>query len=163
MKLLVFSDIHGGLDAVKTLINRIGNNKYDAVIFAGDFTSHENVQQQYQYQEIMEKLIGLKAPIYYVYGNRDDPSPRPTYPTYLSKGIKVAIGEGLFLTSDETKVDSNTIYVDHGHTSHIFQRNAFLHIEGHIHMGVKYQNYLVGMKTDQQNQLGDSTIRNSKS
>ena len=32
-----------------------------------------------------------------------------------------------------------------------------------LNFHVKYPNYLVGMKTDQQNQLGDRTIHNSKS
>ena len=138
MRILVFSDIHGDLESVKTLMNCIRQKQYSVVIFAGDFTSFEDVQERYQ--KIMEILTCLKAPIYYVYGNRDLPPPKPTYPTYLSQGIKVGIGEGLSITSDANKVDQNTIYVSH--KSNLFQRNAFIHIEGHIHMGVKYQNYL---------------------
>jgi predicted phosphodiesterase len=138
MNILAFSDIHGNTDIIKKLLEEVKENRYDAIIFAGDFTSFHNIQVLYQ--EIMDLLSTLNAPIFYVFGNRDSPRPNPTRPTLLKTGLKPEIGAGIFITTDTRLVDNRTIYVAHKHR--VFQENAFLHIEGHVHIGVQYHNYI---------------------
>ena len=103
MNLLAFSDVHGNGDVIKTLVNNVKQKEYDAIIFAGDFTSYENVQELYE--EIMKELLTLQTPIYYVFGNRDFPPPKPTFPTLLRKGSKIKIGDNLFITTDQKLVN----------------------------------------------------------
>ena len=137
-EILAFSDVHGNVEAVRTLIESVKQKKYEAVIFAGDFASFEDVQNLYE--KTMKLISFLGTPCYYVFGNRDLPPPTPTYPTLLGKGTKEEIGEGIFVTADERLVDKDTIYVSHW--SSTFRRNAFLHVDGHTHLGMMYKNYL---------------------
>ena len=138
ISILAFSDTHGNVGAVETLVDHVVQKTYEAVIFAGDFASFKDVQDHYE--KTMELLCSLEAPCYYIFGNRDRPPPTPTYPTLLKRGVKKEIGEGIFVTADEELVDKDTIYVSHG--SSTLHRNAFLHIDGHTHLGMKYKNYL---------------------
>lgn len=76
----------------------------------------------------------------HVFGNRDFPLPDSTYPTLLGKGLKTGLGQNISVTGDKELVDENTIYVTHKGKN--LQKNAFLHIEGHTHLGMRCKNYL---------------------
>ncbi|MGC9310865.1 MAG: metallophosphoesterase family protein [Candidatus Aenigmatarchaeota archaeon] len=147
MRILAVSDTHGNVESAKSLVNAVAGKKYDAVIFAGDFTSFEDVQKLYE--AIMGELCKIGAPVYYVFGNRDrlfdgfglgiSAMPKPVKPIFLGEG-KFEIGDGIFITGDPELVDGRTIFV-----SHRFGRlleSALLHIEGHIHYGIRYKNYI---------------------
>ncbi|MBN2095304.1 MAG: metallophosphoesterase family protein [Candidatus Aenigmarchaeota archaeon] len=147
MKILAFSDIHGEVGAVKVLTKLVKNNKYDAIIFAGDFSSFHEVQEVYE--KTMKELSKLKAPCYYVFGNRDrsfDPfgigiyvEPEPKYPNLVSDD-KIEIGEGICITANPNLVDERTIFL--AHRAERFVKEALLHIEGHVHAGIVYKNYI---------------------
>jgi predicted phosphodiesterase len=147
MKILAFSDIHGEIGAVKALVKAVRGKTYDAIIFCGDFASFSDAQAVYE--EIMEQIQKIGAPCYYVFGNRDrsfDPfgiglciDPEATFPTHLSDQ-KVEIGEGISITSNPSLIDEKTIFISHLTGTH--QKDALLHIEGHVHYGIVYKNYI---------------------
>lgn len=147
MKILAFSDIHGNVAAVKAMVKAVRGKSYDAIIFCGDFASFVDIQRAYE--KIMEELQKIGSPCYYVFGNRDrefDPfgigicvSPEPKFPTFLDNQ-KVEIGEGISITANPELVDEKTIFISHLTSNHL--KNALLHIEGHVHYGIVYKNYI---------------------
>ena len=64
MRLLVFSDIHNNMDAVRALRQQEAN-EYDAVIVAGDIGS----ETAHQFFEVLDTFL---CPVFYVYGNWDN-------------------------------------------------------------------------------------------
>ena len=147
MKILAFSDIHGEVGAVKALVKKLRGKKYDAIIFCGDFASFSDAQEVYE--KVMKEIKKIGAPCYYVFGNRDrsfDPfgigicaEPEATFPTHLSDQ-RVEIGEGIFITANPALIDEKTIFISHLTSTH--QKEALLHIEGHVHYGIVYKNYI---------------------
>ena len=147
MKILAFSDVHGEVRAVRELARIVKGRKYDAVIFAGDFASFYDVQVAYE--RIMREIVKIGAPCFYVFGNRDrmfDPfgigisvEPEATFPTLLTDQ-KVEIGEGISITANPDLIDEKTIFLAHLTNTH--RKNALLHIEGHVHYGIVYKNYV---------------------
>jgi predicted phosphodiesterase len=147
LKILAITDTHGNVESAKALVNAVAGKKYDAIIFAGDFTSFKNVQETYE--EIMDILGKIGTPIYYVFGNRDRSfdslglgiwaEPEATRPTFLDMQ-REEIGEGVFITANPLLADDNTIFISH--RANQLAENALLHLEGHIHYGIYYKNYI---------------------
>ena len=139
MEILALSDSHGILMAVQELLNDV-DKKYDAVIFAGDFTNaifFPSLPNQEIFEETI-KFLKKFGPVYYSLGNRDV-NIKPTLPNYLAPGAVFQVA-GLKITSDNSKLDENTIYVTH-YDSQI-RLNALLHVEGHTHLGIQFNNYV---------------------
>lgn len=67
IKLLVFSDIHNNILAVKSLRDQ-ENNEYDAIIVAGDVGN-------YIWPGILSIIETFECPAYFVYGNWDNRQP----------------------------------------------------------------------------------------
>lgn len=147
MKILAVSDTHGNVESAKALVRAVKGKKYDAVVFAGDFTSFQNVQELYE--QIMDALGEIGAPVYYVFGNRDRSfddfglgiwaEPEATRQTLLDMQ-KEELGEGVFITANPLLVNENTIFVSH--RADRLMEDALLHIEGHIHYAMQYRNYI---------------------
>ena len=139
LELLALSDSHGAVQAVQELLNGV-DKKYDAVIFAGDFTNAIFFPRMNN-QEIFEETIQFLqkfGPVYYCLGNRDV-NIKPTLPNHLALGAVFQVG-GLKITSDNAMLDENTIYVTH--YDPLIRLNALLHLEGHTHLGVQFGNYI---------------------
>ncbi len=64
MRLLVFSDIHNNMNAVRALREQEAN-EYDVIIVAGDIGSETA-------HEFFEVLDTFECPVFYVYGNWDN-------------------------------------------------------------------------------------------
>jgi len=70
MKILLFSDIHNSKKAFEKLKNYLSNNKFDLVLFAGDFTN--NWQEDVLYvKEILNYFLKQKIRFLAVPGNND--------------------------------------------------------------------------------------------
>lgn len=138
-ELLALSDSHGMIKAVQALLSDV-DKKYDAVVFAGDFTNaifFPRTNNQEIFEETVEFLKRF-GPVYYCLGNRDT-NINPTLPNYLAPGAVFQVG-GLKITSDKAKLDENTIYVAHYDPQ--VRLNALLHLEGHTHLGIRFGNYI---------------------
>lgn len=64
MKILFFSDIHGNIEAMNALCNRIEGERFDRIIFCGDAAGYG-----YHVNEVCEALIDLNVD--FIRGNHD--------------------------------------------------------------------------------------------
>jgi predicted phosphodiesterase len=122
-RLLAFSDIHGNVRDVETLVQQVSGNRYDGVIVAGDFTNAliDLVAAQACFERIADTLRRLDAPLYYVLGNRDGilteegiRQVATSVPTYLDRRARkrIRVGE-TYLTGNPKLANRKTIYVTH--------------------------------------------------
>ncbi len=60
MRLLCFSDVHGGVDAVRTMLGDVKRRggAYDAFVFAGDLTNLSSLRKTRKERALMEKALG---------------------------------------------------------------------------------------------------------
>jgi predicted phosphodiesterase len=60
MRLLCFSDVHGSVDAVRTMLGDVKRrgDSYDAFIFAGDLTNLSSLRKTRKERELLEKTLG---------------------------------------------------------------------------------------------------------
>jgi len=70
MRLLVTSDFHGSTEASRKTALKAKNIEADVVIICGDITHFGSVKDA---QKIMQPLMSLRLPLYYVPGNCDPP------------------------------------------------------------------------------------------
>jgi uncharacterized protein YprB with RNaseH-like and TPR domain/predicted phosphodiesterase len=147
---LALSDVHGNVEAVKSVVQEVRESVFDGIIFAGDFTNSlltgDFAKANEDYRKIMELLLSLGVPVYYVLGNRDyvstDRGIHPIeadIPHFLGKDERISIAPNMYLTGDKNLVDEKTIYVTHYDNE---LSCALLQIAGHVHWGVRYKNYL---------------------
>lgn len=196
MRLLCFSDVHGNVDAVKTMLGDVHKRgaKYDAFIFAGDMTNMSSLRKTEKERRKIESLLGSGVPrgskkyreyvaerherfferskktareilallareearTYYIFGNRDRLS---GYDLRKVKGLfssrntvcldhleKAKIGEGLFITAKNNRIDHRSILVRHEPggwgENYCVHRKALLDITGHTHQPLIFQNFL---------------------
>lgn len=163
VRLLCFSDIHGSVEAVRTLIadTRARGVACDAAVLAGDITNlvvdKDLDEAQRQYDAIMRLLSDEYGRVYYVPGNRDRlgrgknaRTVEHRYGILLEPDQAYRIGDGIKITSSPELVDGRTILVQHSNVVYagrfdrtaMISREALLHITGHTHTGVLTKNYL---------------------
>jgi len=149
VSLFAISDIHGGINEVKHLINGV---KADFVIIAGDITNFffdtSVIRSHEQLNDLKGFFDDLNLPCYYLFGNRDI-NPRvesflspveSTNFTYLRQG-EVHDFKGYEITGDPRKITRKTIFVNHYLSPGMFNRDKpLLAVEGHVHYAFKIHN-----------------------
>lgn len=163
VKLLCFSDVHGCVEAVRSLIadTRERGVYYDAVIVAGDITNlvvtKDIEEEQRRSDQIMSMLGAEYKNLFFVPGNRDRLSRGKkakaiefSCGTLLEQGTVFTLSNDIMITSSPELADSDTILVQHSNIVYagrfdrtaVISKNALLHIAGHTHTGVWTRNYL---------------------
>jgi len=160
MRILAFSDIHGHTEAVKRLVSEVSKERFDYIVFAGDFTNawFDGLKEgRKQMGEITPVIESLGKPLYYIYGNRDF-SPRDAFYDRNKRKrfgkVECQIGENMnskdcsigdyTLTNKIKALDSSKILVTHSlHPSlKSTQAKSLVYLYGHDHIGRTYKNYV---------------------
>jgi len=170
MKIIAFSDIHGSVEAMEKAARYVKNREnIESMIIAGDFASinydsnNENavLHEEQKIRKIFDLIENIGIEYYFVWGNRDsfffmDLPPYNMSPKnrankfleslnlqngeYLNQNEQLLLIEKYKITSDPRFVDDKTIYVTHWQKD--VEKNALLHLEGHVHFGQLKDNYL---------------------
>jgi len=135
MRILAFSDVHGNIEAINKMRLEIQNEKFDAIIFAGDFTNaifDGKESGQEQLDNIVKELEMINKPFYFIYGNRDV-NVKCNYGYNLhEKNWK--LGE-YTLTNEITSLSKKKILITHSDQFLSEEVNSFLYLYGHDHTG----------------------------
>jgi len=149
MRILAFSDIHGYTEAVRRLVSEVSKEKFDCIVFAGDFTNawFDGLKEgRKQMGEITSLIESLGKPFYFIYGNRDFYPPFGKVECQIGKNINsedYPIGD-YTLTNKIKALDSSKILVTHSlHPSlKSTQSKSLAYLYGHDHVGRIYKNYV---------------------
>lgn len=157
MKILVFSDLHGDLESMQLLHEKIKSLgiKLDFVIFAGDFSNFffQGLETIDVFPLILHEYEKFEVPVYYIRGNRDQNLQiRRVLPVDFEHAVSIEdkivelendlkIGGVLAGTIGELDIDENTILVTHDEPA-MFHKGTLLHVAGHVHAARYTRNFM---------------------
>ena len=126
MKLMIISDIHGGIDNLNTCLEIFNKEQYDKLLILGDLF---NYGIDYNRTEIIEKLNSFSDNIIAVRGNCDININEiifnmPSIQEINLNNKKIVMSHGdLYTENDLLKSDNDIILVGHSHKSKIEKVN----------------------------------------
>jgi len=130
MKLMVASDIHGSVEAVKQLIEKFKMHKADKLIILGDIYQGYKMEDSL---EIMRLLSDVITKVYLLRGNCDSP--------FLENISPIGMHNNLVL-----KLDQKTIYFNHGDKGmpNVDFSDGDIYCCGHTHIqGIKKYHHII--------------------
>jgi len=75
LRLLVIADMHGEVELISKVIEKLSKERFDAVVSPGDFSDMFNVPEGFSQVDIAEiilqKLLSFEKPVFCVPGNHD--------------------------------------------------------------------------------------------
>lgn len=122
MKVMVISDIHGGVKYLKQALEKYREEKAEKLLILGDFTSYFNSSQSIETAEILNEFSNQ---IYAVRGNCD------------SEGFEELLNFGL-MDIRHININNKVITMTHGHIYNRYNLPEYcgdIFLCGHIHYG----------------------------
>ena len=124
MKYLVVTDIHGGLNGTKFIVDEFINGKYDKLLCLGDILYHgprNDLPSDYNPKEVIKLLNSISSSILWVRGNCDAEVDE------MVLSFKV-------LESIDMNLNGYKVHLEHGHHRDLYKGNADIFFFGHTHV-----------------------------
>ena len=123
MKVMCISDIHGGIENLKKVIEKYNEEKCEKLLILGDFSGYYHSSSDYEVAEILNNMAGS---IVAVKGNCDS--------SYIEEIIN--FGLGILKTID---INGMKVTLTHGHIYNGYnlpENCGDIFLSGHTHVGM---------------------------